>query len=64
MDNIFDIYSAKVDNDKVTEWDSNLFFPIDMHPLIHQTTDSVRQLKFGYSTPSLIITDTKEHSKR
>ena len=27
MDNIFDIYSAKVDNDKVTEWDSNLLFP-------------------------------------
>ena len=26
MDNIFDIYSAKVDNDKVTEWDSNLLF--------------------------------------
>ena len=27
MDNIFDIYSAKVDNDKDTEWDLNLFFP-------------------------------------
>ena len=27
MDNIFDIYSAKVDNDKVNEWDSNLLFP-------------------------------------
>ena len=27
MDNIFDIYSAKVDNNKVTEWDSNLLFP-------------------------------------
>ena len=27
MDNIFDIYSAKVDNDKVTEWDSYLLFP-------------------------------------
>ena len=27
MDNIFDIYSAKFDNDKVTEWDSNLLFP-------------------------------------
>ena len=27
MDNIFDIYSAKVDNDKVTEWESNLLFP-------------------------------------
>ena len=27
MDNIFDIYSAKVDNDKVTEWDLNLLFP-------------------------------------
>ena len=27
MDNIFDIYSAKVDNDKVTEWNSNLLFP-------------------------------------
>ena len=27
MDNIFDIFSAKVDNDKVTEWDSNLLFP-------------------------------------
>ena len=27
MDNIFDIYSGKVDNDKVTEWDSNLLFP-------------------------------------
>ena len=26
MDNIFDIYSAKVDNDKVTEWDSILLF--------------------------------------
>ena len=27
MDNIFDIYCAKVDNDKVTEWDSNLLLP-------------------------------------
>ena len=27
MDNIFDIYSEKVDNDKVTEWDSNLLLP-------------------------------------
>ena len=27
MDNIFDIYSAKADNDKVTEWDTNLLFP-------------------------------------
>ena len=27
MDNIFDIYSAKVDNDKITEWDSKLLFP-------------------------------------
>ena len=27
MDNIFDKYSAKVDNDKVTEPDSNLLFP-------------------------------------
>ena len=27
MDNIFDIYNEKVDNDKVTEWDSNLLFP-------------------------------------
>ena len=27
MDNIFDIYSAKVDNDKVTELDSNLLYP-------------------------------------
>ena len=27
MDNIFERYSAKVDNDKVTEWDSNLLFP-------------------------------------
>ena len=35
MDNIFDIYSAKVDNDKVTEWDSDCYFPIDMHPPIH-----------------------------
>ena len=26
MDKIFDIYSAKVDNDKLTEWDSNLLF--------------------------------------
>ena len=27
MNNIFDIDSVKVDNDKVTEWDSNLLFP-------------------------------------
>ena len=27
MDNIFDIYSAKVDNNKVTEWDSKMLFP-------------------------------------
>ena len=27
MDNIFDIYSAKVDNDKFTEMNSNLLFP-------------------------------------
>ena len=27
IDNIFDIYSAKVDNDKVTEWDLNQLFP-------------------------------------
>ena len=27
MDNIFDIYSAKVDNDIATELDSNLLFP-------------------------------------
>ena len=27
MDNFFDIYNAKVDNDKVTAWDSNLLFP-------------------------------------
>ena len=27
MDNIFDIYSAKLDNDKGTELDSNLLFP-------------------------------------
>ena len=27
MDNIFDKYSAKVDNDKVIEWISNLLFP-------------------------------------
>ena len=27
MDNIFDIYSAKVDSDKVIELDSNLLFP-------------------------------------
>ena len=26
MDNIFDIYSEKVDNDKITECDSNLLF--------------------------------------
>ena len=26
MDNIIDIYSAKVDSDKVIEWDSNLLF--------------------------------------
>ena len=35
MDNIFDMYSAKVNNDKVTAWDSNLLFPIDMRPPIH-----------------------------
>ena len=35
MDNIFDIYSANVDNDKVTEWARTCYFPIDMHPLIH-----------------------------
>ena len=27
MDNIFDIYTANIDNDKITEWDSNLLFP-------------------------------------
>ena len=27
MDNIFDIYSANIDNDKVTKWDSKLLFP-------------------------------------
>ena len=27
MDKIFEIYSAKVNNDKVTEWDSNLLLP-------------------------------------
>ena len=27
MDNILDIYSVKVDNDKVTAWDSNMLFP-------------------------------------
>ena len=26
MDNTFDIYDAKVDNDKVTEWDQNLLY--------------------------------------
>ena len=40
------------------------YFPIDMFPPIHSTTDSVRHLKFGYSTQSLIITVTKRHSKR
>ena len=34
MDNIFDIYNAKVDNVKVTEWDSNLLFP-DRYALIN-----------------------------
>ena len=64
MDNIFDIYSAKVDNDKITELDSNLLFPDWYAPTIHKTTDSVRQLKFDYSTQLLIITVTKGHSKR
>ena len=32
MDNIFDIYSANVDNDKVTEWDSNLLLPDSYAP--------------------------------
>ena len=27
MDNIFDIYSAKIDYDKITELNSNLLFP-------------------------------------
>ena len=27
MDDIFNKYSAKLENDKVTEWDSNLLFP-------------------------------------
>ena len=33
MDNIFDIYSAKVDNDKLTEWDSNQLFPDRYAPI-------------------------------
>ena len=40
------------------------YFPIDMKPQIHQITDSVCKLKFGYSKQSLIITVTKGHSKR
>ena len=64
MDNIFDIYNAKVENDKVTEWIRTCYYPIDMHPPINSTTDSVRKLKFGYSRQSLIISVTKGHSKR
>ena len=63
MDNIFDLYSAKVDNNKGTEWDSNCYYPTDMQPLIHYTIDSVRNLKYGYSRQSMIITVTKGHSK-
>ena len=33
MDNVFDIYSAKVDNDNVTKWDSNLLFPDRYAPI-------------------------------
>ena len=47
MDNIFDIYSAKVDNDKITEWDSNLLFPDWYAPTNPLATGFVRQLKFG-----------------
>ena len=31
------------------------YFPIDMHPPIHQTTDSSHKLEFGYSKQSLIL---------
>ena len=40
------------------------YFPTDMHQPIHNTIDSVRNPKYGYSRQSLIITVTKGHSKR
>ena len=64
MDNIFDIYSAKVDNDKVTEWDSNLLFPdyyAPTKPLDYRLCSSAEIWLFRQS---LIITVTKGHSKR
>ena len=33
MDNIFDIYSAKIDNYEITAWDSNLLFPDGYAPI-------------------------------
>ena len=56
MDNLFYfIYCAKVDNDKVTEWDSNLLFPDWYAPTNLLDSDAFRYLKFGYSRQSLII---------
>ena len=59
MNNIFDKYSAIVDNDKVTEWDSNLLLPDWYTPTNPLDYRFVRKLKFGYSKQSLIITVTK-----
>ena len=65
MDNIFDIYILqKLTMIKLLSGTRTCYFPIDMHPPIHYNTDSVSQLKFGYSRQSHIITVSKGHSKR
>ena len=56
MDNIFDIYSAKVDNDEVTESDANLLLSdcyASTNPIEYRLC---YKLKVGYSKQPLIIT--------
>ena len=57
MDTIFDKYSEKVDNDKVTVWDSNLLILDWYTPTNPLDLDSVRELKFGYSRQLLITNE-------